>query len=115
MNKEYSLIRPPKDTPKLYETESMGNVYDCLVFAHYFIGDADWFVLEYSPEEDLIFCWCEILPDCGELGYTSLKELDQVFLANLGASNSRFQNFPLKVSFVTNWKRQSLHTAISNR
>jgi hypothetical protein len=53
------------------------DIPDPIVVAHYFnpCGSGDWYATAYLPEENTIFGWAEIVPGCGEWGYTSLDEL----------------------------------------
>ena len=115
MNTKYSLPRPPANTPNLYATEDEGDAYDKLVYAHYFIGSADWFVLEYSKDEDVVFCWAELLPDCGELGYTSLKELEELIVNQRLVSSNGVIEIPIHVEKESNWTPRTLRECIKNR
>ena len=115
MNTKYSLTRPPVNTPKLYETDEKGSAYQQLVFAHYFIGSADWYVLEYSPEEDVVFCFAEILAGCGELGYTSLAELESIEIPQKIVIRNSTNTFPVRVEFESNWKPKTLQECLDNR
>ena len=115
MNKIYSLQRPPQNTPNLYDTDNDGDAYDNLVYAHYYLGGADWFVLEYDPMEDIMFCWAEIIPDCGELGYTSLKELEDLIIQRNVITQGTTQQFPFKVLYDFEWQPKSLRLAIASR
>lgn len=116
MNTKYSLPRPPANTPNLYATEDGGDAYEQLVYAHYFIGSADWFVLEYSKDEDVVFCWAELVPNCGELGYTSLKELEELSVnQRLIASKNIVLEFPIRVEKEINWTPRTLRECLKNR
>jgi hypothetical protein len=48
-----------------------------IIVAHYFDpnGSADWYATAYDPETKSIFGWAEMIPGCGEWGYTSIDEL----------------------------------------
>ena len=116
MNTKYSLPRPPANTPNLYATEDDGDAYEKLVYAHYLIGSADWFVLEYSKDEDLVFCWSEIVPDCGELGYTSLKELEKISVnQRMIASENIVLEYPVWVESELNWTPRTLRECLKSR
>jgi len=115
MNTEYSLPRPPANTPDLYATEDEGDAYEKLVYAHYFIGNADWYVLEYSKEEDVFFCWGEIIPDCGELGYTSLLELESLNIKQRLVVPSGVIEIPIYVEMESNWTPRKLRECLENR
>jgi hypothetical protein len=56
------------------------DVPDPIIVAHFFhpMSNADWYVTAYYPEDNTIFGWAEILPECGEWGYTSIGELESV-------------------------------------
>lgn len=68
------LPDPPGETPGLYGQDGKG--HDALVYAHYWLGGADWYVTEFDPETGDCFGWAELLPGCGELGYFSLQDLE---------------------------------------
>lgn len=72
------LPAPPTTTPALYANDGMG--LDAVVTAHYFLPGtgAEWFVTEYDPGERIAFGWAEVVPGGGELGYTSLDDLESV-------------------------------------
>lgn len=77
--KTYTLERPNKSTPTIYTTEEIP-LENKIVYEHYFMAgtNIDYFVLEYSEANDEIFCWAELVEGCGELGYSSLKEMESV-------------------------------------
>ena len=56
------------------------DIPDPIVVAHYFdpTGSADWFATAYYPEDNVIFGWAEVVPGCGEWGYSSIDELQSV-------------------------------------
>ena len=69
-----------KKIPKLGSTE---NVENPKIVVHYFnpCGKGDWYVLEGREEENgdwLFFGWVDLF--CKELGYFTLKELENVEL-----------------------------------
>lgn len=76
MTSIYKLERPVK-APVLYTTESQDR-NNVLAYEHYFVGSADWFVLEYDPIEDICFGFARIIKGCGEYGYFSMKELESL-------------------------------------
>lgn len=41
-------------------------------------SSANWYATEYDPETRTFFGFAELLPGCGELGYFSLDELDEI-------------------------------------
>lgn len=96
-----ALRRPPKATPALYAQDGKG--YDAIVYAHYFMGGSDWFVTEYSPEEDMAFGWACLNGDrqMAELGYVSIAELESVRVGGI---------FP--VDYEDDWQPVTLREAI---
>ena len=74
---------PPRSLkiPKLYETENTPAPYK-QIYVHYFIGNLDWYILEYSSETGEAFCLrCTDDQEGygpgrkGRLGYVDLREL----------------------------------------
>lgn len=68
--------------PKLYETEDK-SPEEVHVIAKFFnpTGPGTWFAVEYDPEERIFFGYVNLGdPDCAELGYFSLDELEAVKL-----------------------------------
>jgi hypothetical protein len=115
MNDLYSLQRPPALTPKLYDIDEKGDAYEQNVYAHYFLGTSDWFILEYSPEDDIAFCWAELIPDMGELGYVSLKELESLVIYGKIIFNGEVNKYPIRVVFDDDWQPKNLRASIANR
>lgn len=115
MNVEYSLERPPATTPAFYATDDGTDPYERQVYAHYFVGNSDWYVLEYSPSEDMIFGWAEILPDMGELGYTSMEELEKAVIYGQFVFREDTSLFPIHVCFDTHWQPRSLRECLETR
>jgi hypothetical protein len=76
MTSIYTLERPLM-APKLYTTETQER-QAVLAYAHYFVGSADWYVLEYDPQNDICFGYARIIKGCGEYGYFSMKELESL-------------------------------------
>jgi hypothetical protein len=115
MNTKYSLKRPPANTPKLYETDNGTDPYDKTVFAHYFLGNADWYILEYSEDEDLWFCWAEIIPTMGEFGYTCIKELDALVVNQEVVINNAKLRIPLTIQCESPWTLRTLRECLEKR
>lgn len=118
MKTTYKLKNPPASTPALYATEDIPND-EKLVIAHYFLPGtgADWYILEFSPEERLLFGWAELVPGSGsgELGYTSLRELESlVVFLNLGFGN-RLIPFPFRVELDEHWTIRPLCEVLAER
>lgn len=89
----------PTNAPAAYSQDGLG--YDAIVHARYYVPGhiAVWFVTEYDADYDEIFGWAEIIPGCGELGYTSLAELEASGLA----------------VFDTEWQPATLSEAVGKR
>lgn len=89
----------PTNAPAAYSQDGLG--YEAIVHARYYVPDhiAVWFVTEYDSKYDEIFGWAEIIPGCGELGYTSLAELEASGLA----------------VFDTKWQPTTLREAMQKR
>jgi hypothetical protein len=61
--------------PNLYKTERTP-LADKTVVLHYFVGPADWWVVEYDPKDRLAFGFCCLGDrEMAEWGYVSLDEL----------------------------------------
>ena len=61
--------------PSLYETEGV-DLKDKMIHQHYFLGNCDWFMAEYSPKDRLFFGFANLGdPQNAEWGYISLDEL----------------------------------------
>ena len=64
--------------PALYSTDGQGD--EAIVHAKFFTPDASWtwYATEYDPVERTAFGWAinAAMPDCAELGYFSLGELE---------------------------------------
>ncbi len=65
--------------PRLYETENIP-LRDKIIHLHFFIGGCDWYIAEYSPEEDLFWGYAILNGDTenAEWGYISFKELREL-------------------------------------
>lgn len=117
MKTSHTLLRPARGTPLLREQEELGN--DALVYAHYFLPGtgADWYVTEFDPAEDVIFGWAELLPDCGEWGYTSLFELEQIELPmEIRIGNEILvSKHAMKVEFDRNWQVRNMREVLAER
>lgn len=61
--------------PSTGETEEQGD--DAMVWLHYFVGGADWFITEKDlcAEQHQAFGWADLFCDGGELGYINIVEL----------------------------------------
>lgn len=114
--KLHTLARPSKKTPSFYATEEISSD-EKIVYEHYFMAGTsiDYFVLEYDEESDEIFCFAEILPDCGELGYSSMKELEN--LSGTILVHTQFKTFEIqaRIERDINWERKTLGEALRLR
>lgn len=64
--------------PELYATEKLSTP-DKVVHAHFFVGSADWWLVEYDHADRLAFGYvCLGDPDCAEWGYFDLDELASI-------------------------------------
>jgi Protein of unknown function (DUF2958) len=114
MNDAHTLERPI-GAPSLYSTD--GRADDSLVVAHYFLPgtNADWFVLEYDELEDIIFGFANIIPGCGELGSTSLKELEDLTIAVPIRIGTEIRYIPTRVELDKHWTPKPLRTVLKDR
>jgi len=50
---------------------------ESIVYAHYFLGDSHWWILDYIKQDDMFFCYAVLNGDfqMAEVGYTALSEL----------------------------------------
>ena len=73
-----------KAAPALYSSEGPDAVPlgDTVVVAKFFdpTGRYTFYVMEYDPERRLAFGWCvsPLGPECDELGYASIDELEEI-------------------------------------
>jgi hypothetical protein len=114
--KQHTLRRPPRETPDVYATDDV-EIQDKIVYAHYFISgtDIDYYVLEYDREHDEIFCWAELIPDMGELGYSSLRDLEMTVLTipvNIGNTTYKL---PARFELDLYWEKTSLGKVLELR
>lgn len=76
-----SLLPPPEvlaDVPPVYATENVPPA-DKTVWLHYFVGSADWWLVELNPESGLAFGYASLGdPQLAEWGYVDLTELATV-------------------------------------
>lgn len=74
-------IKPDATTlavvPPLYATDGV-RAEDKIVFAHYFAGSCNWYLMELDQDEWLAFGWCDLGQGYPELGYFSLHELASI-------------------------------------
>ena len=64
--------------PGLYETERVP-LEEKMIYLHFFLGSADWYMAEYSPVDDLFFGYANLGdPQMAEWGYISHQELRDI-------------------------------------
>lgn len=113
----HTLKRPPAQTPRRYQTEGNKSAYDTLVSAHYFLPGTccDWYVLEYEPEDDEIFCWAEIVPGCGEFGNSSLREMEELVINVPLIIGEKRTQVPCRVELDEHWTVRPLDAVLAER
>ena len=116
LNTTYKLKNPPASTPALYATEDI-TADEKLVTAHYFLPGtgADWYVVEFSSEEQLLFGWAELVPGGGELGYTSFRELESIVVFSNLRFESRVIPIPMRVELDEHWTIRPLCEVLAAR
>lgn len=77
--------------PRPYETENIP-LQDKLIYLHLFIGGCDWYVAEYSSEDDMFFGYAILNGDTqnSEWGYTSYGELRDIKIGFLEVDNDLY-------------------------
>ena len=79
-----------------------GSLYDCLmVYAHFFYAGCDWFILDWSREEDILFCYAILNGD------TQMSELGSAFLSDLTGHG--------RIELDFHWIRCSLAEALYDK
>lgn len=77
----HSLMPPASQVakiPRLYETEATATE-DKIVVLHYFVGAANWWIVELDPDQRLAFGYVNLGDDrSAEWGYVDLDELSDV-------------------------------------
>ena len=97
--------------PALYSTENTP-LKEKVIREHFFIGGCDWYVCEYSPEEQLFFGFVILNNDTqnAEWGYFSLKELSELKVSFLEVDGdlhwtpTQAQNVT-KIAEAQSWKK----------
>lgn len=71
--------------PDLYQTEKI-SLKDKLIYLHFFYGGCDWYIAEYSKEDDLFWGFAILNEDyvCAEWGYISFDELKEIKIKPFG-------------------------------
>lgn len=93
--------------PRLYETEDIPKD-DKVVYAHYFLGGSDWYILELSVQLEA-FCYAILggYEEGQELGYTSLIELETVKVST--------GSFDVFIERDLHWKPRPLGEVLAER
>jgi hypothetical protein len=118
MTQTHTLKRPSADTPRIYETDNVKDYKDKLVVAHYFLPatNVDYYVIEYDRETDEIFGWAELVPDCGELGYTSLREMELIETSvPVKSGNILMGYLPVRIEYDEHWQPIKLGKVLEAR
>jgi len=117
MTKLHTLKRPSAQTPKFYETENETGANETLIVAHYFLPGTicDWFVMEFDEENDLIYGYIELIPGCGEIGYSSLKEMEELVVMSKMHMLGKVVEIPCHVEFDEHWTPRTLGEVLANR
>lgn len=115
MATSYKLERPDTNTPKLYETEGLGE--NAIVRSHYFVPGTgiDWYVIEYDSESDICFCWAEIIPGYGEYGYTYMKEMEELDIEVPLVSASKTTMLKVKIELDRHWNPRPIGEVLKHR
>lgn len=118
MTKLHTLKRPSAQTLNVYETENVKSYEEYIVVAHYFLPAScvDFYVVEYDKENDEIYGWNEVIPNCGELGYTSLRELEKMELSiPVKEGDTVIGYLPVRVEFDEYWEPKKLGKVLEER
>ncbi|CAB4674166.1 MAG: DUF2958 domain-containing protein [Actinobacteria bacterium] len=117
MKATYTLKRPSTKTPKLYETENEIEASETLIVAHYFLPGTicDWYVMEFDEENDLIYGFAELISGMGEIGYSSLKEMEELVVMSKMHMLGKVIEFPCHVEFDEHWTPRTLREVLANR
>ena len=54
-----------------------------MIYVHYFIGAADWYISEMDPTSRKAYGWVDLGNDSPEWGYIDLEELERVLVTPL--------------------------------
>jgi hypothetical protein len=118
MKQAHTLKRPSANTPNIYETENVKDSKDYLVVAHYFLPstNVDYYVIEYDKEADEIYCWAELIPNCGELGYSSMREIEMIEISiPIKSGNILIGYLPVRIEYDNYWQPRRLGKVLEER
>jgi len=105
--------------PRLYSTEEAAeNVGYKTVWAHFFVGDCDWWLIEYDPKEHLAFGFVSLgsQNETGaEFGYFSLVELEALSFNVRLAPGNRERTMKLVVERDVDWSPRAVRFAVPER
>lgn len=68
-------LQQAEKIPGLYSQEE---VEDPIVYLKITCLNSYWLITEFDKEKELAFGYCELLAGCGELGYVSLEEIEDL-------------------------------------
>ncbi len=118
MTTTHTLKRPSESTPRIYETDNVKNYKDKIVVAHYFLpaSNVDYYVIEYDREADEMYGWMELIPNCGELGYASLREIELIEIkVPIKSENQLIGYMPVRFEFDEHWNPKKLSQVLEER
>lgn len=79
-----------------------GSLKDCLmVYAHFFYGGCDWFILDWDRQDGILFCYAILNGD------TQMSELGSAFLSDLTGDG--------RIELDFHWSRCSLAEALHDK
>ena len=112
----HTMERPSRATPQIYSTEEIPS-NEKIVYEHYYLPgtNVDYFVLEYDEEKDEIFGFCELIKGFGELGYSSLKEMEQIIVSVPVQVEGTTLYMELRIERDAHWKPIPLAKALELR
>jgi len=98
--------------PRLYETEDVP-AKDKIIWMHFFLGNSDWFICEYSDDTFFGFACLNNWKDLAEWGYISYKELKELRVRQPIGIDGQRMLIPLEVDRDLNWiSRKSFNVSL---
>lgn len=96
-----------KSIPNIKAQEGKGN--KAVVYAHYFLGGSDWYIIEWD-RDDRLFAYVILNGDeqMAELGYISLKELTSISTNASVQFGSRAKSFKQGIELDFFWTEKTL-------
>ncbi len=108
------LVLMPSDLvekmPRLYTQDGKGT--DAIVYAHLFGPSGDWWLTEVNEDgtEAFGFVRLAVMPDCAELGYISITELQELVDSEFIAK----KNIRFLIEREQNWEPCTLGDVMKN-